>query len=645
MQIDFLILMLEAMAVYLLVLWTHSLRRRFGLAHFYALLGALTAVMSWVTDAGVSVRVAGLTFMVGSTVFYTALMLGVFVIYVFDGPKATRVAISTIAGVSILVPVIAALLHLQANLTGHAVVLGLPTPSLRTNVASVVTTVLDLVFLAVVWEFLGKPHLHIGLGLRTFLALLGVLWLDVLLFTTGAFIGSPDYGRIVTGSLASRLVVSLFAWPFLRTHINRQNRLAGGCEPAHRPVLAILREAEQVREELGQAREEAARRQRAEREKEALLQAIPIPVFSRDRAGRYLACNRAFEAFLGHARAGIVGRTVFDLAPPATADEYVRHDVELLAHPGIQTYEATFVAADGDTRDVIFSKATFAGPEGAVAGLVGVMTDITERKRAEATRLEMERNLRQQHKLAAIGTLARGAAHEINNPIMGVINYAQIIQDRLDSDSPLHEYASEIMREGDRIARIVRAMLSFSQPRVSARAPTRVPDVIDGVLPLVTAMLKLDQIALAVEFAEDLPRIACCAQQIQEVLMALLTNAREALDERYPSSSPDKVLRLSARQFSDGPALGATPPTPPTRDTAHLTRWVRITVEDHGAGIPPDLTDRVFEPFFTTKSRSEHAGLGLSTSLAIIRDHAGRLSVKSEPGRYTRFHLDLPAEG
>jgi len=119
MEIELLILIVEAMSVYFLVLWAHSLRNRVGLAPFYALIGGITAVMSWVTDAGVRVEVAGITFMVGSTVFYTSLLLGVFVVYVFDGPRATRIAISTVAGVSIMVPLIAVILHLQLKISGY----------------------------------------------------------------------------------------------------------------------------------------------------------------------------------------------------------------------------------------------------------------------------------------------------------------------------------------------------------------------------------------------------------------------------------------------------------------------------------------------------------------------------------------------
>ncbi len=270
---DLLILILEAMAVYFLVLWAHSLRSRFGFAHFYALIGGITAIMSWVTDAGVRVEIAGITFLVGSTVFYTSLLLGVFVVYVFDGPRATRIAISTVAGVSIMVPLIAVVLHLQMRIAGFAHLTDVPIPSLRTNAASVVTTVADLIFLAMAWEYLGKPNLRMQLWLRSFLTLLGVMWLDVFLFATGAFLGNPEYLDIMKGTLLSRLVISLFACPFLYLYLDWQNKKKG-LAIENRPVLAILREVAEVRLELGLAQQEIERRKRVEREKEELIRQL-----------------------------------------------------------------------------------------------------------------------------------------------------------------------------------------------------------------------------------------------------------------------------------------------------------------------------------------------------------------------------------
>ena len=264
------ILIIEAMTVYFLVLWAHSLRHRFGNAPFYALIGGLTAIMSWVTDAGVAIEVGGVTFIVGSTVFYTSLLLGVFVVYVFDGPKATRIAISTIIGVSAMVPIIAASLHMQMDLIGASRISYVPVPSFRINMASVVATLIDLVFLAIAWEYLGKPNLNLKLWIRAFLTLLGVMWLDVILFSTGAFAGNPTYFGIMKGTLVSRFIISVFALPFLYGYLYYQNRKQG-VEIENRPVLAILRQVAEVKRELSFAQQEIKRRKKLEAElKQAL---------------------------------------------------------------------------------------------------------------------------------------------------------------------------------------------------------------------------------------------------------------------------------------------------------------------------------------------------------------------------------------
>ena len=268
---DVLILIVEAMVVYFLVLWAHSMRHRFGPVHFYALIGGITAIMSWVTDAGVQVQVAGITFIVGSTVFYTSLILGVFVVYVFDGPRAARTAISTVIGVSIMVPLIALALHLQATLTGHATLSFVPLPSLRINSASVIATLLDLIFLAIAWEFLGKPKLKIQLWLRAFLTLLGIMWLDVLLFATGAFAGSPEYLNIMGGTFISRLIISIFAFPFLYGYLHWQSTKKG-IEIENRPALAILKQVAEIKIELSQAQQEIERRKMAEKERDNVIQ-------------------------------------------------------------------------------------------------------------------------------------------------------------------------------------------------------------------------------------------------------------------------------------------------------------------------------------------------------------------------------------
>jgi uncharacterized PurR-regulated membrane protein YhhQ (DUF165 family) len=267
------ILICEAVAVYFLVLFAHSLRKRLGLSYFYALLGSLSAVMVWTTDAGVQVSVMGMSMMVGSTVFYTALLLSVFVVYVFDGPQATRIAISTIIGVCIMVPGVTMILNLHMRLAGTEQMGYFPPQSLRIYTASIFAAVADLIFLAIAWEALGKPQFRVKLWVRAFVTLLGVMWLDVILFTSGAFAGSPEYLHIMAGTFVSRSIVSVFAFPFLYLYLSWQNKKYG-VELENRPVLAILNEVTEVKMELGLANQEIKRHKQLEREKGELIKSL-----------------------------------------------------------------------------------------------------------------------------------------------------------------------------------------------------------------------------------------------------------------------------------------------------------------------------------------------------------------------------------
>ena len=256
--------------------------------------------------------------------------------------------------------------------------------------------------------------------------------------------------------------------------------------------------------------------------------------------------------------------------------------------------------------------------------------DLAERQRLQA-------QLVQAQKLESIGTLASGVAHEINNPIMIVMNYAQLILDEAGPDSGVAQYATEIGMATDRIATIVKNLLSFARIDKQAHSPARLCDIVEGTLTLIGAVLRHDQIDLVVAVPEDLPRIRCRSQQIQQVIMNLLTNARDALNEKYPQHDANKRVVLTAREIANS-ECGAW-----NTDDRAPRSWVRLTVEDHGAGIPEKLRERIFDPFFTTKPRDKGTGLGLSISHGIVKEHGGGLWVESEAGQWTRFHMDLPA--
>jgi signal transduction histidine kinase len=256
-----------------------------------------------------------------------------------------------------------------------------------------------------------------------------------------------------------------------------------------------------------------------------------------------------------------------------------------------------------------------------------ILRDITATKTAEKEKRALEMQLRHQQKLEAIGTLAAGVAHEINNPITGILNYAQIIARRAGERDESREYAEAIMAESWRISEIVTNLLAFSRQEKKIRVPCQLDAVVDITLRLVRTLLRKDQIDVQVAVPDDLPPVTCSSQQIQQVLMNLLNNARDALVERYPGEHENNRITVTGRIVRKNGG-----------------DWARITVTDRGVGIRPDVADRIFEPFFTTKSSETGTGLGLSVSYGIVKEHGGDLWFESDEENGTRFHLDLPAD-
>lgn len=244
-----------------------------------------------------------------------------------------------------------------------------------------------------------------------------------------------------------------------------------------------------------------------------------------------------------------------------------------------------------------------------------------------------EWNLLQQHKqaqaeiirsshLASLGELAAGVAHEINNPINGVINYAQLLFNRLGHDPANRDIAERIIREGDRIATIVRNLLSFARPQKETGALLNIADVLVDCLSLASAQMHKEGIILRIDLAEHLLQVFGLKQQLQQVFVNLISNARYALNEKYSSGDPQKILELSACKI-----FGSR---------------VRIIFKDYGTGIPAAIIDKVFNPFFTTKPADRGTGLGLSISYGIITNHGGTLKIASDCGFFTMVTVELP---
>lgn len=272
MGIEALVLVVEAMAVYFLIFCTHSLRRRFGAVHFYALLGGITA-MSCLTRTGVAVQVAGISIITGSAIFYTSLFFGIFIVYAFEGPRAARLAMVAVVGVMLLVPVVTSLLHLQMYLIDSPRISSVPLPKIRKLGASIIAMTMDFIFLAIAWEYLGKANLRLPFWARVFLTLLGVMWLDVLIFSTCDFAGKPYYLENMGGSLLSRFLLTVFVSPFLLGYLRWESKKAGKVIE-NRPVLAILQKVADIQQELTDAHQEIIRRKAAEKERDLVIEEL-----------------------------------------------------------------------------------------------------------------------------------------------------------------------------------------------------------------------------------------------------------------------------------------------------------------------------------------------------------------------------------
>jgi PAS domain S-box-containing protein len=372
---------------------------------------------------------------------------------------------------------------------------------------------------------------------------------------------------------------------------------------------------------------EDALRQSEERFQQ-VAQSVADWVWEIDPSGLYTYASRAVERILGY-RAEEVVRTKWfrDLLAPAAADARNRVLLEAMERrERIRSQVCAGVHRDGRVVLLETSATPVLDATGGFLGYRGAGTDVTERRQAEERQAQLEMHLQQQQRMAAVGMLASGVAHQISNPVFGIMNYALLVSEGIEEGHPLREYAGEIVRECRRVADTVSSLLAFSQPEEKGTSLARVADIVGALLSLVQAAVCRDQIALQVAVPEDLPMVRCRSAQIQHVLMSLLTNAREALNARYPGHDPDKVIRVTAGVVAKD---GRT--------------WVRTTVEDHGPGIPVADRSRVFEPFFTTKDRATSAGLGLAVSHGIVKAAGGLLHFESEVDRYTRFHVDLPA--
>ncbi|GFK93198.1 Sporulation kinase E [Fundidesulfovibrio magnetotacticus] len=362
-------------------------------------------------------------------------------------------------------------------------------------------------------------------------------------------------------------------------------------------------------------------------------------VFVKNFQGVYVLANSETARVLGRTLHEVLGHDDADLFPPEEARRIMEHDQSIMAMADSRQYEETLSTADGE-RIFLSTKGPVRDEQGRVNGMFGISRDITERNKVRELMVQTE-------KMMSVGGLAAGMAHEINNPLSGILQNVQIIRRRLTEDISANAEAASnagctlegirrymeardvlhfldsVRDAGSRAASIVATMLEFSRTGDQSRPLADLGQLLDKALELCATDYDLKKkydfrnIRIERRYDPQLPPVPCKENQIQQVLMNLLANAAQAMRD-----TPEPAITLT---------------------TAREGNFARVDIEDNGPGMTEDVRKRIFEPFFTTKPVGEGTGLGLSVSyFIVVNNHGGTVEAVSRPGKGARFIVRLP---
>ena len=334
---------------------------------------------------------------------------------------------------------------------------------------------------------------------------------------------------------------------------------------------------------------------------ERLFDSLPVAIALGKPGGReVLSVNEAFLRLIGYPEDEVVGRT-----PPYPWLE-TPEDVE---QPTESPFETLFRHKDGRLIPVEVTRFQIPGPDGKPVAVVGLISDLSDQRR-------FEQQLAQSGKLATIGELAAGVAHEINNPLFAILGLVEFLLKEAEPGTKAHDRLVLVHQTGLEIKEIVRALLDFAREPSEERAVVSVRDAAHETVELFRRTSAAKAIELVEDYDDEPTPIVGSPNQLKQIFLNLITNASQAL-------AGDGVVEVAVRRDAD---------------------WVRATVSDNGSGIAEETLGRIFEPFFTTKRNAGGSGLGLSVSHGIAEAHGGSLTAESRTEGGARFTLRLPVK-
>jgi two-component system, cell cycle sensor histidine kinase and response regulator CckA len=385
-------------------------------------------------------------------------------------------------------------------------------------------------------------------------------------------------------------------------------------------TMAIDLANDQLRQEINDRQKVEEALIESEEKYRTVLAANPDPVVVYDKGGKVIYFNHAFTRVFGWDLHQCIHKKMDFFVPEQNWTETRKMIEKVKAGEDFSGIESQRFTKQGEIIDVSLSAAVYRDSGGNPVGSIVNLRDITQKKllRAEA--------MRAGH-LASLGELAAGVAHEINNPISGIIGYAEVLKDSFEEQGQDDDIPKKIIKEGERIAEIVKNLLSFARDREEEHTPVDVMDILSDALGLVEKQIIKDGIKFSINIPDDLPKVKARSKEIQQVFLNIISNARYALNKRYLESHEEKIFEITGEitEFQG-------------------RKYVRIKFHDRGIGMSGNIVNRISDPFFSTKPPGDGAGLGLSISHGILENHGGRLWFESVEGEYTEAVVDLPVD-
>jgi PAS domain S-box-containing protein len=357
-----------------------------------------------------------------------------------------------------------------------------------------------------------------------------------------------------------------------------------------------------------------------------LVENINDVIFRIDNKGKITYISPVIESIIGYSPSELIGKYFMDMIYKEDHERVTNRYKELLSGV-IEPLEYRVVNSSGSLVWVR-SSSNLISEDGNIIGTQGVLTDISQQKKAEEDKKQLERQLQHAQRMESIGTLAGGIAHDFNNILTSVIGFTELAHKQVGKGEPLEDYLNEVLIAGNRARELIKQILTFSRRDDKERNPVQIKPIVKEAIRLLRASLPS-----SIEIRSDTRSESLALAdptQIHQVLMNLCSNAADAMEE----SGGILMIELDDQVF----------------DEKHASRYpdmaagdyIKLIVRDTGDGIPEDILARIFDPFFTTKSKEKGTGMGLSVVHGIVKNHRGIIIVESEQKVGTTFKIFLP---